>query len=144
ADCYGPARPRLGAQPGGDPVGEVTQHRSKYVGLRGLPAERGLGSGRMRATTRLDLPRIAIPGKRRQLLANRTADHPLQRPSWQLRKLTDGEDAALVEPRLGGWPHAPHQLDREIMKEAKLTLWVDDHEAVRLGHLRGNLREMLG
>src|SRR3954447_16366588 len=98
----------------------------------------------MRAPMRLDIPRIAIPGKRRQLLSNRTTDHALQRPSWHLRELPDGVDAAFVEPRLGRRTDAPHQLDREIMKEMKLGLGVDNHEAVGFGHLRGNLREMFG
>src|SRR5689334_19420781 len=98
----------------------------------------------MRAAARLDLARIAIPGERRQLRSNRAADHTLQRPSRHLRQLADGVDAALVEPRLGGWTYSPHQLDREIMQEGKLALRVDDHKAVGFGHLRGNLCEMFG
>jgi hypothetical protein len=98
----------------------------------------------MRATMRLDVLGIAIPSECRQLVSGCTPDHALQRPSWHLRELADGVDAALVEPRLGRRTNAPHQLDREIMKETKLALRVDNHEAVRFGHLRGNLREMFG
>src|SRR5262249_54208001 len=110
-DCYGPARPGFGPQPGADPVGKVTQDRSKNFCLSRLPAERRLGSGRMRATACFDVPWIAIPSERCQLLSGRAADHPLQRPAWHARELADGADAALVEPRLGGWTYAPHQLD---------------------------------
>jgi hypothetical protein len=45
---------------------------------------------------------------------------------------------------LCGRTYSPHQLDRQIVKEIQLGFGVDDHQAVGFGHLRGNLREMLG
>src|SRR5262245_9789476 len=53
-------------------------------------------------------------------------------------------DALLGQARLGGRTYSPHQLDRQIVKEIQLGSRVDDHQAVGFGHLRGNLREMLG
>ena len=53
-------------------------------------------------------------------------------------------DAQLVEPRLGDRAHAPHQIDWQVMKEIQLGLWIDDHQSVGLGNLRGNLRQVLG
>src|SRR5262245_23065653 len=98
----------------------------------------------MRTTPRLDFARIAIPGEGRELRSGRAPDDPLQRPAWRVRQLADGPDATLGQPCLGRWTYSPHQLDGEIVEEGKLALRVDNHEAVGLGHLRGNLREMLG
>src|SRR5271166_6843834 len=53
-------------------------------------------------------------------------------------------DANLGQPRPSNRAHSPHQLDREVVKEIQLGLGIDNHQPVRLGHLRGNFREVLG
>src|SRR5215831_13229442 len=53
-------------------------------------------------------------------------------------------DANLGQPRASHRPHAPHQLDRQVMKKIQLSLGIDNHQSVRRGYLRGNFREMLG
>src|SRR5215471_18157566 len=53
-------------------------------------------------------------------------------------------DANLGQPCASDWTHSPHQLDRQVMKKIQLSLGIDHHQSVRLGHLRGNFREMLG
>src|SRR5262245_11308893 len=53
-------------------------------------------------------------------------------------------DANLGQPRASDWAHSPHQLDRQVMKKIQLSLGIDGHQPVRLGHLRGNFREVLG
>ncbi len=93
---------------------------------------------------RSDLPRITIPRERHQLFADRAADYSLKRPSWQLAELPNGMDTNLGQPRPSGRPHSPHQLDRQVMKEIQFGLGIDDHQPVRLGHLGGNFRKVLG
>jgi hypothetical protein len=58
--------------------------------------------------------------------------------------LTDGGDADLGEPRLGGWAHAPHQCDGQLVKELEFTFWIDDNQSIRLRDLRCGFRQMLG
>jgi hypothetical protein len=58
--------------------------------------------------------------------------------------LTDGGDADPGEPRLGGGAHAPHERDRQFVKELELSLWIDDDQAIRLCDLRCDLRQVLG
>src|SRR5262245_15824668 len=53
-------------------------------------------------------------------------------------------DANLGQPRASDWAHSPHQLDRQVMKKIQLSLGIDNHQSVRLGHLRCNFREVLG
>src|SRR5262249_26780106 len=53
-------------------------------------------------------------------------------------------DANLGQPRASDWAHSPHQLDRQVMKKIQLSLGIDNHQSVRLGHLRGNFREVFG
>src|SRR5207237_7471360 len=113
ADCHGPARPRLRPKPGGNPVGEMAQSRSKNLLFCKLPAERGLCTGRLRPTMRRDFPRIAIPCQRAELLSGRATDYALKRPSWHRCQLADGMDAALGQPHFGGRTYSPHQFDRE-------------------------------
>jgi hypothetical protein len=91
-----------------------------------------------------DLPRITIPRERCELLSGCAADYSLKRPSRQLRQLPNGVDTDLRESCGGDQPHSPHQLDREIVKEIQLGLGIDNDQPVRLGHLRGNFREVLG
>jgi len=93
---------------------------------------------------RLDFPWVAVPRQRRQLLPRRRAEQRLQRSSRGPRQLPNGEHADLGQPRLGDRAHSPHQLDRQVVKEIELALGIDDHQPVGLGHLRGDLREVLG
>src|SRR5262249_52880709 len=58
-------------------------------------------------------------------------------------ELPNGVDADLGQPCLGSRANAPHQLDRQIMKEVQFGLWIDNHQTVGFSHLRGNLRQML-
>ena len=50
----------------------------------------------------------------------------------------------LGEPRPGDRADAPHQIDRQIVKECELGLGIDDDQPVWLGDLRGDLRQVLG
>src|SRR5262244_4567544 len=93
---------------------------------------------------RPDFPWIAIPCKRRQLLAGRAADYSLKRPSRHLRQLPNGVNTDLGESSAGDRAHSPHQLDRQFVKEIQLGLGIDNHQPVRFGYLRGNFREVLG
>ena len=94
--------------------------------------------------TRPDLPWITIPGERCELLSGRATDYSLKRPPWHLRQLPDGMDTNLGQPCPGNWTHSPHQSDRQVVKEIQLGVGIDNHQPVRLGHLRGNFREVLG
>src|SRR5262245_58341917 len=53
-------------------------------------------------------------------------------------------DANLGQPRASDWAHSPHQLDSQVMKKIQLSLGIDNHHSVMLGHLRGNFREVFG
>src|SRR5262249_47886805 len=120
ADCNGPARTRLRAKSAGDPIGEMTQRRSKYFLFSRLRSERRLGSSGLCSTVSLDFARVAVPSQRRKLLSDRATDYPLERPSWHLCQLADGMDAHLGQARLGGRTYSPHQLDRQIVKKIQL------------------------
>src|SRR5215471_7773453 len=51
-------------------------------------------------------------------------------------------DLGQTYPR--GGAHAPHELDRQVVKEVELSVRVDNHEPVGLCHLRGYFRQVLG
>jgi hypothetical protein len=53
AHCDRPTGPGFRAQPGGDPVGKMTQRRSENAFFGELLPERRLGSGRLRPPMRL-------------------------------------------------------------------------------------------
>ena len=53
-------------------------------------------------------------------------------------------DANLGQPRLSNRTYSPYQLDRQVVEEIQLSLGIDNHEAVRFGHLRGNFCQVLG
>src|SRR5262249_61449261 len=57
---------------------------------------------------------------------------------------TDGGDADLLEPRLGGGTHAPHQCDGQRVKELEFSFWIDDDQSIRLSDLRCVLCQVLG
>ena len=59
-------------------------------------------------------------------------------------ELPDGMHVDLGQPRPGDRAHSPHQLDRQVVKEVELGAWIDNHEPVGLGHLRGYFRKVLG
>ena len=61
-----------------------------------------------------------------------------------LRQLTDGGDADLGEPRLGGRTHAPHERDGQFVKELEFSIWIDDDQSIRLRDLRCDLCQVLG
>ena len=85
--------------------------------------DEGQGSSMMRP----DLPWIAIPCERRQLLSDRAAYYSLKRPSWHLGQLPNGVNTDLGESRAGNRAHSPHQLDRQVMEEIQFGLGIDDH-----------------
>jgi hypothetical protein len=122
----------------------MTQRRSDNALFSGLLPERGLGSGRLRATMRLYFPWIAIPRQRRELLAGGATEHPLERPSRHPRQLPDGMDVHLGQPRRGDRPDAPQQLDRQVVQKIELSGGIDNQQAIGFGDLRGNLRQVLG
>jgi hypothetical protein len=111
---------------------------------RGPSSERRLCAGGARAPARLDLPRIAVPRECRQLSSRRVPKQSLHGPRRALRQLTDGGDADLGEPRLGGGAHAPHQCDGQLVKELEFGVRINDDQAIRLGDLRCDLRQVLG
>src|SRR5919109_3823241 len=90
---------------------------------RGPSSERRLCAGGARAPARLDLPRVAVPREGRQLASHRVAEQSLYGFGRARSQLTDGGDADLREPRLGGGADTPHQGDRQVMKEFKFTRW---------------------
>src|SRR6202011_5966998 len=73
----------------------------------------------------------------------RGTEQPLERPSRCLCQLPDRKHADLGQTRLGDRAHSPHQLDGQVVKEFKFGVGIDNHQPVRLGHLRGNFRQML-
>src|SRR5215469_9717469 len=105
----------------------MTQCGSENLLLSRLLAERGLGSGRLASMMYLDLPWVAIPCERRQLLSGRAADYSLKRPSWHFRQLPNGVNTDLDESRAANRAHSPHQLDRQVMEEIQFGLGIDDH-----------------
>jgi hypothetical protein len=111
---------------------------------RGPSSERRLGAGGARATTRLDLPRVAVPRERGQLSSRRVPKQSLHGLRRAPRQLTDGGDADPGEPRLGGRAHAPHQCDGQLVKELEFGIWIDDDQSIRLRDLRCDLRQVLG
>ncbi len=58
--------------------------------------------------------------------------------------MADGQHAALGQSRLGHRADAPHQLDRQVVKEFQFALGIDDDQPVGLGDLRGDLCQVLG
>ena len=46
---------------------------------------------------------------------------------------------ANINAKAEGIAHAPHQLDRQVVKELEFGRGIDDHQPVGLGHLRGDL-----
>lgn len=137
------SRPRAGAQAGGDAVGEMQQRRADHARVGRPLAERGLRAGGTGAAVRPDRPRIPIPCQRRQLVFRRHAEQLLERPAGQVRQLPDGVDIDAVQPRARDGTDAPHQFDRQVVKEIELAPGIDHHEAVGLCDLRGDLGEML-
>src|SRR6185436_3903153 len=123
-------------EPGADAVGEMMERRFEYAFDRGPSAERRLCAGGVRAPVRLDVPRIAVPRECRQLSSRRASKQSLHGLRRALSQLTDGGDADLGEPRLGGGAHAPHQSDGQLVKELEFSLWIDDDQSIRLGDLR--------
>src|SRR5918996_699566 len=99
---------------------------------RGPSSERRLCAGGARAPARLDLPRIAIPRECRQLSSYRVPKQSLHRLRRALTQLTDGGDAYLGEPRLGGRTDAPHQCDGQVVQELEFGFWIDNDQAIRL------------
>src|SRR5438445_13046890 len=91
-----------------------------------------------------DLQWITIPRERRELLSSRAADYSLKRPSRHLRQLPNSVNTDLREPRGGDRAHSPHQLDGQVVKKIQLGRGIDNHQPVRLGHLRCDFREVLG
>ena len=146
ADAHGDgsAGERLGAEPRGYPIGEVTQGGREDPLDGGPPSERGLRAGGSRPAMRADFARIAVPGERAELLAGGMAEQALERAARHVRQLSDGEDALLGELRPGDGTDAPHQADRQIVEELELGRGIDHDQTVRLGDLRGDLRQVLG
>ena len=144
AHGHGPAGEGLGPEPGPDPVGEVQQRRPEHLLLERLPAERRLRAGGAGPAMRADDARIPIPRQRPELLSGRLADQALQRLARHLRQLPDGAHAGLGQPGPGDRANAPHQLDRQVVQESEFGLRIDEHQPVGLGHLRGDLGQVLG
>ena len=93
---------------------------------------------------RLQFARVAVPRQRGELFAGGGTEQPRQRAAMRPGQLADGLDADLGQPRLGRRSDAPHQPDRQIVQEGELAAGIDDHQPVGLGHLRGDLGQMLG
>ena len=115
----------------------------KMCWAKGFLAERRLGAGGMGAAVGLDLARVAVEGERAELFAGGDTDEAFERAAGRRGELADGGDALGRELCLGHRADAPHQLDRQVVEPLELDRGVDDDEAVGLGHLRGDLGEML-
>jgi hypothetical protein len=101
-------------------------------------------AGCLHPAIRLYLPWIAVPRECCQLLSRRMTKQPRERPSWQLCQLPDGMHVDLGQTRARCGAHAPDQLHRQVVKEVKLNVGIDNHEPIGLGHLRGNFSQVLG
>ena len=110
----------------------------------GLPSERRLRAGGSRPVMRADFARIAVPGERAELLAGGVAEQAFERAARRIRQLPDGENALVRELGPGDGTDAPHQADRQIVEELEFGRGIDHDQAVRLGDLRGDLRQVLG
>src|ERR687888_2551691 len=107
-------------------------------------SERRLCASGVRTPARLDVPRVAVPGECGQLCSHRVSEQSLYGFGRALSQLTNGGDADLREPRLGGGAHAPHQCHGQRVKELEFGLWIDDDQSVRLRDLRCDFRQVLG
>ena len=76
AHRHGPTRPGFGTQAARDPIGKMTQRGPENLLLCRLPAERRLGSRRLRPSMRRDLAGIAIPRERIKLLRRCGTEQP--------------------------------------------------------------------
>jgi len=81
---------------------------------------------------RPDFPRIAIPSQGRQLLAQSMTKQALQSLPRDQRQLPDGAHAHIGQPLLRNGPHAPHQLDWQVVQEPEFTPWIDHDQPVGL------------
>ena len=90
------------------------RRQSARAGAFGFAADRG--STRVPSTFSHRVPKQALHGLRRAL-----------------SQLTDGGDADLGEPRLGGGTHAPHERHGQFVKELEFSRWIDDEQFIRLG-----------
>ena len=59
-------------------------------------------------------------------------------------QLPDGVNARIVEATFCRWPDAPDQTDRKRVEKVALVRRGHSNDAVRLGHLRSHLGEVLG
>ena len=134
----------LGAQPSGDPIGEVTEHRADQFGRHVAPPEARLRADRSGAALRLHPTLVVVGGERADLSAERASEQRLQRAVGRRGQLADGADASLGEALTRDRPDAPDQPDRKRVEERALVGWMHDDEAVGLGNLRRDLGEVLG
>ena len=72
------------------------------------------------------------------------AEKAFERTSGRVRQLSDGQNALVLELRLGDGADAPHQADRQVVEEREFRFGIDHDQAVRLGDLRCDLGQMLG
>ena len=82
-----------------------------------------------------DFPRIAIPRERREFLSRCGTKQLRERLSRCSRQLSDGTYTDVGQPRLTDRAHAPHQFDRQIVKEVQFGAGIDHHQPVGLGCL---------
>jgi hypothetical protein len=99
---------------------------------RGPSSERRLRAGGARAPAPLSLSRIAVPRECPQLSSRRVSKQSLDGLRRARSQLTDGRDADLGEPRLGGRTDAPHQCDGQLVKEIEFGVRIDDDQSIRL------------
>ena len=112
--------------------------------VAGLLTQRRLRAGGYGAAVGLNFARILIPRERGEFAAGGAAKHALHRLRRGVRQLADGLDAVGGEALLGRRPHAPHQVDGQIVQKHEFGVGIDDDQAIGLGHLRGDLGQMLG
>ena len=86
----------------------------------GLPADRRLRSRRSRPAVGLNFPWIAIARQRREFFSRRGTEQPLERPSRSVGQFPNRQHADFGQPRPGDRPHAPHQLDGQVVEEFQL------------------------
>ncbi len=87
----------LGAQPAGDAIGEVPEHRADQLGRDVAAPERRLRADRSRSPVRLHPTVIVVGRERADLSAERPAEQRLQRAVGRRCQLADRVDAAVGE-----------------------------------------------
>ena len=133
----------LGAQTTTHAVGQVTERLAHELGFGFAAAERRLRAHRPGSASGRDLAVVEVGGQRAGLGAQGAPEERLQRVARRGGELGDGVDALLGQLLLGDRPDAPDEADRQRVEELALAIGWHHHQSIGLGHLRGDLGEVL-